>query len=227
MIHRISGADRIYDTVFMDFDGTIADTCEGIVHGVHHMFSCMDMEEADEKKLLAFIGPPIKQHLMECYGFNEQQADKGYEHFAEYYIEKGLLQSRPYPGIKDALRRIRAAGKTLYIASSKREWMACKLLEEFDLKQYFDGIFCADHENGISTKIQVLRSAFARLETVPQSAVMVGDRYHDIEGAKAVGLDSIGVLYGYGAYDELTAAGCDCLVDTPDDLVRLLEGDKQ
>ena len=227
MIHHISGTDRAYDTVFMDFDGTIADTCEGILKAVNHMFSCIGMEENDEKNLYKFIGPPVKNHLMDYYGFNEQQANDAYACFREYYRETGLFQSRLFPGIKDAILGIRALGKTLCVATSKPELMARTLIERFGIAELFDGIFCADHENGISTKTQVLLSAFERLGGKPQSAVMVGDRYHDIEGAKAVGIDSIGVLYGYGDEAELTEAGCDYLADTPDDLVRLLEGDKQ
>lgn len=226
MIHHISGKDRLYDTVFMDFDGTIADTCEGILKAVTHMFSRIGMEEHDEKELYKFIGPPVKHHLMDYYGFDEQRAIDAYAYFREYYRETGLYESRLYPGIEDALTGIKALGKTLCIATSKPEIMARTLIEKFGLVRYFDGIFCADHENGIYNKTQVLLKGFERLGGKPQSALMVGDRYHDIEGAKAVGIDSAGVLYGYGDFDELTGAGSDYLVDTPDDLVRLLEGEK-
>lgn len=225
MIHHISGIDRLYDTVFIDFDGTIADTCEGISNAVRHMFSCIGMEENDPKNILAFIGPPIKHHLMERYGFSEQQAADAYTHFLAYYREKGLLESRLFPGIKDVILQIKASGKTLYIATSKPEWMAHKLLGEFDLIQHFHGLFCANHENGIFEKTQVLQNAFKLLKQAPQNAVMVGDRYHDIEGAKAVGIDSIGVLYGYGDDAELTEAGSDYLVDTVRDLAQLLGGE--
>lgn len=102
--------------------------------------------------------------------------------------------------------------------------MAHHLLGEFGLAQYFDEIFGADHENGISNKAQVLQNAIKRLGSTPQNAVMVGDRYHDIEGAKTVGLDTIGVLYGYGDEDELTKAGSDYLADNIDDLAQMLGG---
>jgi phosphoglycolate phosphatase len=227
MIHHISGTDRIYDTVFIDFDGTIADTCEGIVKAVHHMFTCIGMVENDESELLKFIGPPVLHHLTDYYGFSEQKASDAYAHFREYYCETGLFQSRLYPGIEDAIRCIKALGKTLCVATSKPDIMARTLIEKFNLIQYFDGIYCADHKNGIYNKTQVLQNAFKHLGHTPQNAVMVGDRYHDIEGAKSVGIDSIGVLYGYGDYDELTKAGSDYLVDTTCDLVQLLGGKKQ
>ena len=225
MIHHISGVHKIYDTVFMDFDGTIADTCEGILKAVNFMFSRIGMEKNDEKELLLFIGPPVKQHLMDRYGFHEQQAIDAYAHFREYYCETGLYESRLFPGVEDAIKGIKALGITLCVATSKPEIMARTLLEKFGLVPYFDGIFCAVLEKGLVSKTQVLQYGFECLGGKPQSAVMVGDRYHDIDGAKAVGIDSIGVLYGYGHYDELTEAGSDYLVDTPDDLVRLLEGD--
>jgi phosphoglycolate phosphatase len=224
MIHNISGKDRRYDTVFFDFDGTIADSGEGCVNAVRHMFSSIGMEENDEKRLLAFVGPPVKHHLKDCYGFDDQQAAEAYAHFSSYYRSKGLKECRLFSGIEDALKRIRAAGKTMYVATSKQEYMARKLLGEFGLASYFDRIFGADHENGISNKAQVLQNAVNVLGGLPQNAVMVGDRYHDIEGAKAVGLDSIGVLYGYGDEDELTKAGSDYLVDSINDLAQMLGG---
>ncbi len=227
MIHTISGKDRLYDTVFLDFDGTIADTCEGILKAVNYMFSRIGMQICDEKELYKFIGPPIRHHLMDYYGLGEQQATDAYVYFREYYRETGLFESSLYPGIRDAIISIKALGKTLCVATSKPDIMARTLIEKFGLTRYFDGIFCADHENGIYNKTQVLLYGFERLGGKPQSALMVGDRYHDIEGAQAVGIDSVGVLYGYGGYDELTEAGSDYLVDTPDDLVRLLEGEKQ
>ena len=226
MIHRISGKDKHYDTVFIDFDGTIADTCEGIINSVQYMFDHIGMKENDEKELLKFIGPPVKHHLMDYYGFSEPKATEAYAHFREYYRQTGLFQSRLYDGIEDVLGRIKAAVETLCIATSKPRIMASTLIEKFGIAHYFNGIYCADHDNGIYNKTQVLQNAMKRLARVPINTVMVGDRYHDIEGAIAVGIDSIGVLYGYGDYNELTAAGCDYLADTPIDLVRLLEGEK-
>jgi len=227
MIHNISGKDRDYDTVFFDFDGTIADSGEGCVNAVRHMFSCIGMEENDEKRLLAFVGPPVKRHLMQSYGFDDQQAAEAYTHFSSYYRIKGVKQCRLFPGIEDALRRIQASGKTLYVATSKQEYMARDLIGQYGLASYFDDIFGASHASGISDKTQVLQDAARRLGGLPQNAAMVGDRYHDIEGAKAVGLDSIGVLYGYGDEDELIKAQSDYLVDSIDDLVQMLGGTKK
>lgn len=224
MIHNISGKDRCYDTIFFDFDGTIADSIEGCVNAVRHMFSCIGMEESDEKRLQAFVGPPVKHHLMQCYSFSEQQANHAYKFFLEYYLDKGVNQCRLFSGITDALRRIKESGKTLYVATSKKESMACDLIDKYELTPYFKDIFGADHDNGISNKAQVLQNAVKRLGHIPPDAVMVGDRYHDIEGAKAVGIDTVGVLYGYGDENELTKAGCDYLADSIDDLVQMLGG---
>lgn len=224
MIHNISGKDRRYDTIFFDFDGTIADSIEGCVNAVRHMFSCIGMEENDERRLQAFVGPPVRHHLKECYGFDDKKIDEAYAHFSAYYRSKGLKQCRLFPGIEDALKRIKASGKTLYIATSKQESMAHHLMGVFGLTEYFDKIFGADHENGISNKAQVLQNAIERLGDMPRNAVMVGDRYHDIEGGKAMGLDTIGVLYGYGDEEELTKAGSDYLADSIDDLVQMLGG---
>ncbi len=224
MIKHISGKNSRYASVFMDFDGTIADTCEGILNAVKHMFAKIGMDINDEKSLYAFIGPPVKHHLMDAYGFSEEQAAGAYAYFTEYYREKGLMQSRLFPGIEETLRHIKASEKTLYIATSKPRPMVMKLVDAFDIARYFDGVYCADHGKGIYSKTQVLQNAFRDLGGKPESAVMVGDRYHDIEGAKAVGIDSVGVLYGYGGYDELVQAGCDYIAETMRDLAVLLGG---
>ena len=223
MIHRItSKAATEYKTVFFDFDGTLAESGKGCVDAVRYMFSRIGMEEYDESRLIQFVGPPVRQHLMNAYGFSPQRADYAYQYFREYYFEKGVKSIRLYDGIVEAISAIKQTGKTLYVATAKTVPMARQLIERFELAPFFSDVFGACHEKGVSNKTQVLQDAVQQLGGVPQHAVMVGDRYHDIEGAKAIGIDTIGVLYGYGDYHELNEAGCDFLVDSVNDLYQLL-----
>jgi phosphoglycolate phosphatase len=221
MIRNITGKDASYRMVFFDLDGTVTDSGPGCINGVRHMFEQIGYAETDEKKLRGFMGPPMKRHLVREYGFSEEQAAEAYVHYREYYDSRGIYENSPYEGIEDAIMSIRASGKDVYIATSKPEKQAMLVLERFSLLKLFTGVFAARHDKNILDKDEVLASAVAELGDV-SGAVMVGDRCFDIFGGKHVGFDTIGVLYGYGGEDELTAAGCDYTVDTVHDLAVLL-----
>lgn len=228
MIHNLTGKDpKSYSSVFLDFDGTILESGEGVINAVKYMFSRMDMQENDEKRIIAFIGPPVLHHLAKAYDMHGEEAARAYAFFREYYLSKGAYESQLYDGILDALRQIRKSGKTIYIATCKGEVMVKEMIKRLDLLSYFDDIFGAWHDKGVYDKAQVLGYALERLGGLDGRAIMVGDRNHDIEGGKAVGLDTAGVLYGYGSRDELLCAGSDYLLDSISDLSDMLGGNGQ
>lgn len=223
MIYNITGKDSgVYKAVFIDLDGTITESGEGCMNAVRYMFDKAGYEERDETRIRAFVGPPIKLHLINAYGFSEEEATKIYAYYREYYLSKGIYESRLYDGIEDALRAIKSSGKALYVATSKPEVMAIPILERYGLLGLFDAVFGARHEEGVFDKTQVLEYAMRRLDGVPSGSVMVGDRSHDMLGGRAVGIDTAGVLYGYGDREELMDCGPDYLVDTAADLAVLL-----
>lgn len=222
MIDNITGKDCRYSAVFIDLDGTITESGEGCMNAVRYMFSKVGYEENDEARIRSFVGPPIKKHLIEAFGFPEERAAETYAYYREYYLDKGMHESRLYDGIEETLRTIKASGKTLYVATSKPEIMAMPIIERYGLLPLFDAVFGARHEEGIYDKTQVLEYGIRRLGKTPTDAVMVGDRCHDIIGGRAVGFDTIGVLYGYGDRKELLEAGPDYIVDSVADLAALL-----
>ena len=225
MIHNITGKDSsVYKAVFIDLDGTITESGEGCMNAVRYMFEKAGYEENDEVRIRAFVGPPIKMHLINAYGFPEEEAARIYAYYREYYLSKGIYESRLYDGIEDALHAIKSSGKTLYVATSKPEVMAIPILERYGLLGVFDAVFGARHEEGIFDKTPVLEYAMRSLGGAPSGSVMVGDRYHDMLGGRAVGIDTVGVLYGYGDREELMDCGPDYLVDTTADLAALLGG---
>ena len=225
MIHNITGKDSsVYKAVFIDLDGTITESGEGCMNAARYMFEKAGYEENDEVRIRAFVGPPVKHHLINAYGFPEEEAARIYAYYREYYLSKGMYESRLYDGIEDALCAIKSSGKALYVATSKPEIMAIPILERYGLLGIFDAVFGARHEEGIFDKTQVLEYAMNRLGGAPAGSVMVGDRSHDILGGRAVGIDTVGVLYGYGDRKELMDCGPDYLVDTTADLAALLGG---
>ena len=227
MIRNVTGKNYgHYTTAFFDFDGTILESGEGIINAVKYMFSHIGMEETDEKRLRAFIGPPVKNYLRDTYGMDEVLADKAYAFFREYYLDKGIHESRLYKKIADTLKSLKNKNITLYIATCKRESMIPPMLAQYHLADVFSGVFGAHHDIGVFDKTQVLEYALERIGSLSDNAIMIGDRSHDIIGGRSVGLDTAGVLYGYGDEDELLDAGCDFLLESVSDLSVLLGGIK-
>jgi phosphoglycolate phosphatase len=223
MIDNITGKDySVYRAIFIDLDGTITESGEGCMNAVRYMFGKVGYEENDEARIRSFVGPPIKKHLISAFGFSEERAAETYAYYREYYLDKGIHESRLYDGIEEALHMIKASGRALYIATSKPEVMAMPILERYGLLPLFDAVFGARHEEGIYDKTQVLEYGISRIGQAPADAVMVGDRCHDIIGGRAVGFDTIGVLYGYGDRKELLNASPDYIIDSVADLAAML-----
>lgn len=222
MITRLNNQQNIqYKSIFFDLDGTLLESGEGIFNALNYMFGRLGMQEDDEKRLRAFIGPPIKHHLKDAYAMDEQQTTKAYSFFKEYYIDKGEYESRLYPGVQEMIKTVYKSGIRLFIATSKREHMIYPALEKYQLFDYFEATFGGQHDKGIYDKTQVLQNAVERLGGLPASTIMIGDRHYDIIGGKAIGVDTAGVLYGYGSRQELVDAGCDYLLDTVGDISNL------
>ena len=213
----------MWNTILFDLDGTLTDSQEGIINSITNALDHFGIRE-DRAGLVAFVGPPLDESFRLRYGFGEEQIAVGIEKFREYFNVRGWLENAPYPGVADLLAQLRAAGKRLLVATSKPENMAVQVLEHFDLARYFDCICGAppDNQEG-ARKACVIRDALRRAEVEDlSSAVMVGDRRHDVEGAREAGLRTVGVLYGYGGREELEKAGAAYIAADLDQLRALL-----
>lgn len=215
------------DYILFDLDGTLTDPKEGITKAVQYSLKHYGISVEDLDSLCPFIGPPLKDSYMEFYGFSPEQAGEAVFVFREYFETKGWAENQVFPGMKDMLARLSQAGKKLYVATSKPEVFAKRILEHFELAEFFTFIGGADFEETRVKKADVIRyvmdecSLGTDLES-KSKIVMVGDRMHDIEGARAWGLDSIGVLYGYGDREELEAAGASAIAGSVEELSELL-----
>ena len=210
--------------LLFDLDGTLTDPMVGITKSVQYALRHYGIEEPDLKKLCPFIGPPLKDSFMKYYGFPSEQATEAISIYREYFSKTGLYENMEYPGIRDLLATLKAAGKHLYVATSKPELFSKQMLEHFRLAEYFDFIGGANMDETRVKKGDVIRyvleeNQIAELDKV----VMIGDREHDIIGAKENSIDSIGVLYGYGDREELSAAGADVIVETIRELGEVFE----
>lgn len=203
------------DYLLFDLDGTLTDPKEGITKSVRHALHAFGIEAENLDDLCCFIGPPLKDSFMEYYGFTESDAQKAVEIFREYFSSQGIFENKVYEGTRESLEALVKSGKKLYVASSKPEVFVRMILKHFELDSYFEFMGGADFEEIRVKKADVIRYV---LDTCGirdiSKTVMIGDRKHDILGAKEFGMESVGVLYGYGSREELTKAGADFLVES-------------
>lgn len=203
------------DYLLFDLDGTLTDPKEGITKSVRHALHAFGIEAENLDDLCCFIGPPLKDSFMEYYGFTESDAQKAVEIFREYFSSQGIFENKVYEGTRESLEALVKSGKKLYVASSKPEVFVRMILEHFELDSYFEFMGGADFEEIRVKKADVIRYVLDTCEIRDISkTVMIGDRKHDILGAKEFGMESVGVLYGYGSREELTKAGADFLVES-------------
>lgn len=213
----------MYQTILFDLDGTLTDPGEGITNSVAYALEKFDIKNEDRTSLYKFIGPPLKDSFMEFYGFSEEDALKAIAYYRERFREKGMFENMVYDGIVELLSKLKHAGKKLIVATSKPEEFTLTILKHFDLLQYFDFVAGATMDGSRSEKEEIIHYALehCQIENLDET-VMVGDRKFDILGAKTNGIDSIGVLFGYGSLEELEIAGATYIADSPEELGKLI-----
>lgn len=214
-----------YQYILFDLDGTLTDPKEGITKSVAYALASYGIEVEDLDELCKFIGPPLKDSFMEFYGFGEEQAVEAVEKYREYFRPTGVLENRVYPDVENLLQTLRACGKVLILATSKPTVFANQILKHFGLVPYFTFVAGSELDGTRVRKGEVIRYALEQMKIQELSkVVMVGDREHDMIGAKENGLDSIGVLYGYGSIEEFRKYGADYVAEQVKDLEKLLAG---
>lgn len=211
----------MYEYILFDLDGTLTDPGIGITNSVAYALKRWNIEVEDRKSLYRFIGPPLQDSFREYYGFSQEDALRAVDVYREYFREKGLYENEVYPGVEKLLQVLKEQGKTLILATSKPEEFAVRILRHFGLDRYFTVMAGATMDPSRSKKGDVIAYALRESGVTELSkAVMIGDREHDIFGAKQNGLDSIGVLFGYGDREELEKAGATYIAATVEDILN-------
>jgi len=209
--------------IFFDLDGTLTDSMPGIVKSVQYALKHYGVEVEDLNVLKPFVGPPLVESFQKYYGFSKEQSLEAITVFREYYTDKGWCDNAPYEGIEYVLQNLIAGGKKLYVATSKPEWMAKKVLEYFALDFYFEFIGGAESDESRSKKDEVIQYVMENcgLQNAGE-IVMVGDRSHDINGAHKAGLEAVGVLFGYGDREEMEQSRAEWIAESVADMGELL-----
>ena len=213
----------MYQYILFDLDGTLTDSREGITKSVQYALDKMGIHEPELKPLERFIGPPLYDEFRRSYGFDDAQAKQAIAFYRERFGVVGWKENMLYNGIPELLKALTDAGKTLSTASSKPAFFIDKIVKYFNIDQYFTVVSGATLDGTIGTRAQVTQQALDRLRVQDLSqAVLVGDRLHDVEGAKQCGIDCIGVTFGFGDREELEDAGAKHVVDRVEELLPLL-----
>ncbi|BAM86048.1 haloacid dehalogenase [Bradyrhizobium oligotrophicum S58] len=208
-------------SVLLDLDGTLIDSQPGIAASTLATLRALGHAPDDALDIRSVIGPPLQDMLrvlLRAYG--DDRVDEAVAAYRQHYGDSGLFGSELYPGISDALREMHGAGLRIYLATSKREVFARRILEHLQLAPYFDAIHGSVPSGELDHKPELLAHILTERNIAAPDAIMVGDRRHDIVGAQAVRMRSLGVLWGYGSRDELETTGADQLVARPADLAR-------
>lgn len=213
-----------YRYILFDLDGTVTNPEEGITKSFAYALEHMGIKVEDRTELRKVIGPPLMQSFDEFYHFTHEQALEATAKYRERYEVKGWAENEVYEGMEEVLRALSEHGAKLILATSKPERFAVRIMEHFGLAKYFTMLCGADdYAKDRSTKEQVVRYALEQNGiTDIGEVIMVGDRKYDVIGAAAVGVPTVGVLYGFGEEEELRTAGAVHVVKTPQELAEYL-----
>ncbi|MBE5954278.1 MAG: HAD family hydrolase [Lachnospiraceae bacterium] len=216
-----------YKYILFDLDGTITEPFKGISGGIIHALNKFGVEVPDNSTLRKFIGPPLRDSFRDFCGFTAEQAEEATVYYREYYSVRGLEENDIMPGMDDALKYLQEQGYKLYVATSKPEKFAKIILEKLGLLSYFDIVAGASFDGTRDKKELVIEYLLEQIEEIypdfnMEQTIMVGDRHFDINGAKYFSIDSVGVTFGYGDYEELSRAGATYVVDTAQELVNVI-----
>ena len=214
--HRVNPPE----IVLFDLDGTLTDAAPGIVNGIRLVLDHFGIGQPDEATMRTYLGPPLAVTWREHYDFTDEQVSEGLRVYREYYHEVGMFENEVYAGVPELLQQLNDNNITLATATSKPDFSATRIIEHFGLRDHFAFIGAANLEGTRDSKALVIEHTLAQLKAGPTShrIVMVGDRHHDVHGAREHGIDTIGVLWGYGDEDELMRAGAVGLVEHPQQL---------
>lgn len=200
--------------VFFDLDGTLTDPKEGITSCIKYALSKLEYPIPAMDVLKKCIGPPLHGSFVEILG-SAEAADRALGLYRERFGSVGMYENRLYAGVRESLSRLGDLVESMYVVTSKPTIYSEKIIEHFDLTSFFRKVYGSNLDGSLTNKSDLIRFVLESESISPSAAIMIGDRHHDITGAKENGLRTIGVLWGYGSRQELEDAGADALCEAP------------
>lgn len=211
-----------YDVILFDLDGTLTDSSQGIINSIIYALDKLNIPVENTDSLRRFLGPPLHDSFKE-FGLDDEEIKSAITYYRERFSTKGIYENQVYDGIIPMIAKLKKCGKRIVLATSKPQKFTDIIMSYFELDRYFDFIAGSNLDGTRSKKAEVIKYALdsCRITDISK-VVMVGDRKQDIVGAEIAGIDSIGVLYGYGDYDELKTAGATYIVNSVTELKNML-----
>lgn len=209
--------------LFFDLDGTLTDPAPGIGACLVHAVRALGHGELAEAEIRRCIGPPLRDGFAQLLGTTDSTLiEQAVRLYRERFTHVGLYENGVYPGVEPALRQLRQSGHALSVVTSKPRVYADRIVDHFGLREFFPYVYGAELSGGLGTKSELVAAALNGEDLLPREACMIGDREHDILGARAHGVLAIGVSWGYGSRGELEAAGADHVVADFPELLAVL-----
>ncbi len=212
--------------ILLDLDGTLTDTEEGVVNSFLYSLSKIGVTVEDRTSMRWIIGPPILDSYKQMLSCTDEEAKKLLAGYREYYNDRGIWENRLYDGVEEMMHRLFDGGKILFTATSKPDVFAKRILDKHDVSKYFKYIYGSTLDGKISTKEDVLLHIINSESINIEDCVLVGDTKYDIIGAREVGMDVIGIKWGFGTDEEFVSFPPDILLETPNEVSDLLLGIK-
>ena len=192
-----------YQNVLFDLDGTLTDPREGITRSIQFGLSKLGIDEPDLTKLEHFIGPPLLQQFMATYDFDEAKAWEAMGFYRERFAVTGLYENQVFEGVTPLLEELVAQGRQLFIATSKPHIYAREIARHFDFAKHFKVIYGSELDGTRTNKVELIAHLISEQGLDPAQTLMIGDRKHDLIGARDNGMDAAAVGYGFGSFEEL------------------------
>lgn len=214
-----------YKVILFDLDGTLSDPKVGITKSVQYALQKMGFDEPDMNKLECFIGPPLQVSFVEYYGFDEENTQKAISFYRERFKAKGMFENELYSNIPLLLKSLKELQFTLVVATSKPTLFSEQILKYFNIDHYFELVVGSNLDGTRTSKTEIIQYILDKYNKHKlDDFIMIGDRKHDIIGANNTGIDSIGVTYGYGSFEELSNVNPTYIVNSVDELKDILMG---
>jgi phosphoglycolate phosphatase len=210
------------DNILFDLDGTLTDPKEGIVNSILYALHKLGIAENCISELDSFIGPPLRDAFAERYKLSDALADKAISYYREYYAARGIFENKLYPGVHALLASLSNKNYRLFVATSKPTVYAAEVLRHFKADSWFKEITGSNLDNTRTDKTEIIATIVSRHGLIASHSVMIGERMHDILGAKNNAMKSIAVTYGYGSPEELSACQPDFMANNCGEIEPLL-----
>ncbi|MCR4922388.1 MAG: HAD hydrolase-like protein [Lachnospiraceae bacterium] len=232
-----------YKNIFFDLDGTLIKSEIGVIDSVIYALEKLGEDKREREELKKFIGPPLHYSFTTFIGLDSDRADLGIKYYREHYDREGVYLTPLFEGIGELLKKLHSEGYKLYIVTSKPCDLAITVADNTAIREYLESVIGPPRSEKHADKALLIEEALRQvieaenkdkaqmheedfkeaLKRVKGESLMVGDRCYDIDAAVKVGLDSLGVLYGYGSLEEFKRSGADYLAESPEDIYEIIK----